>query len=60
MNLIAYLKSVRAEMKHIVYPDARTAAAHTALVIAVGAVVAVVVSLMDAGFTKGVESFIVN
>lgn len=60
MNLISYLRQVRAEMKHVVFPDVSTAIAHTILVIAFGALVAVCIALLDAGFTKGVESLIVS
>lgn len=47
-------------MKHVVFPDVSTAIAHTALVIVFGALVAVFIALLDAGFTKGVESLIIN
>lgn len=60
MKFLTYLSQVRAEMKHVVWPDVRTALAHTVLVILIGALVAVIVALLDAGFTHGVESFILN
>lgn len=60
MNLISYLRQVRAEIKHVVFPDVSTAVAHTVLVIVFGALVAVFIALLDAGFTKGVESLIIN
>lgn len=60
MNLISYFRQVRAEMKHVVFPDVSTAVAHTALIIVFGALVAIFISLLDAGFTRGVEFLIIN
>ncbi|MBP6860297.1 MAG: preprotein translocase subunit SecE [Candidatus Pacebacteria bacterium] len=60
MKFLTYLSQVRAEMKHVVWPDTRTAIAHTVLVIVIGALVAVIIALLDAGFTYGVETFILG
>ncbi len=60
MNLFTYLRNVRAEMKHVVFPDVRTAVSHTVLVIIIGAIVAVIVALFDLIFTRGVETLIIN
>jgi len=53
MNLFSYLKHVRAEMKHVVWPDAGVSAAHTAILIVIGAFTAVYLGLLDFVFTKG-------
>ena len=60
MSFITYLRNVRAELKHVVFPNVQTAIAHTALVIVIGAIVAAIVALFDAGFTRVVELLIVN
>jgi preprotein translocase subunit SecE len=51
MNLISYLKHVRAEMAHVVWPDTRTAISHTLLLIGIGAFTAVFLGALDYGFT---------
>ncbi len=60
MKFFTYLSQVRAELKHVVWPDFQTALAHTILVILIGALVALIVSLLDVLFTYGVETFILN
>ena len=51
MNLFTYLRNVRAEMAHVVWPDARTAFAHTLIIIGIAAVVAVFIGVLDYAFT---------
>jgi preprotein translocase SecE subunit len=51
MNLFTYLRNVRAELEHVVWPDYRTAVAHTFILIGIAAVVAVFVGLLDYAFT---------
>ena len=58
MNPITYLKHVRAELTHVVWPDTRTAVAHTLLLIGIGALVAVFIGLLDYGLTRLV-SFVI-
>ncbi|MHB1769541.1 MAG: preprotein translocase subunit SecE [Minisyncoccota bacterium] len=45
--LIAYLKHVREEFAHIVWPTPRTALAHTLVVIFIAVVMAVLIGLLD-------------
>lgn len=45
--LTTYLKHVRAEFAHIVWPTRRTATAHTLVVIIIAAVITVVVTVAD-------------
>jgi len=45
-----YLKHVREEFAHIVWPTNRTAIAHTLVVIFIATVITLVVSLFDFGF----------
>lgn len=55
MNIISYLRHVRAELMHVVWPEYRTAFAHTLIIIGIAAVVAVFVGLLDFAFTHGVD-----
>ncbi len=48
--LISYLKHVREEFTHIVWPTRQTAIAHTCIVIFIVAVMALIVGLLDYGF----------
>ena len=48
--LISYLKHVREEFTHIVWPTRHTAIAHTLVVIFIAAVIALLVGLLDYGF----------
>ncbi|MDO8231880.1 MAG: preprotein translocase subunit SecE [bacterium] len=45
-----YLKHVREEFAHIVWPTSRTAIAHTLVVIVIAVAIALIVSLLDFGF----------
>ena len=45
-----YLKHVREEFTHIVWPTNRTAISHTVVVIFIAIVIALLVSLLDYGF----------
>ncbi|MHB0865570.1 MAG: preprotein translocase subunit SecE [Minisyncoccota bacterium] len=53
-----YLKHVREEFTHIVWPTNRTAIAHTLVVIAIAAVIALFVSLLDYVFGSVVSHII--
>lgn len=58
-SLISYLKNVRGEFQHIVWPKPRIALIHTGLIIALSAFIAVFIGVLDYGFTS-VVSFIIN
>jgi len=45
-----YLKHVREEFTHIVWPTSRTALAHTLVVIFIAVAIALLVGLLDFGF----------
>jgi preprotein translocase SecE subunit len=53
--MFTYLKQVRAELVHVVWPDTRTAVAHTLLLIGIGAFTAAFLALLDFGFTHVVS-----
>jgi len=48
--VITYLKHVRAEFTHIVWPTRQTALAHTLVVILIAAAIALLVGLLDYAF----------
>ncbi|MFZ3043727.1 MAG: preprotein translocase subunit SecE [Minisyncoccia bacterium] len=53
-----YLKHVREEFAHIVWPSNRTALAHTLVVIFIAAAIALIVALLDYVFGLGVNRVI--
>lgn len=53
-----YLKHVREEFTHVVWPSNRTAVAHTLSVIGIAAVIALFVGLLDYVFSSGVSRVI--
>ena len=48
---LAYLKHVREEFTHIVWPSNRTALAHTLIVILIAIAIAILVGVLDYLFT---------
>ena len=59
MNLITYLKHVREEFAHIVWPTTRTAVGHTFVVIFIAIIMAIIVAALDyvfSGFVTGLIS----
>lgn len=54
MNLISYLKHVREEFAHIVWPSNRTAVGHTLVVIFIALVIALIVAVLDYVFSGAV------
>lgn len=57
-SFITYLKNVRAELTHVVWPSPKTALAHTILIILISAFVAVFIGVLDYALTSLVGSFI--
>ena len=55
-----YLKHVREEFSHIVWPSNQTALAHTLVVIFIAIVIALVVGFLDYLFGLGVSSLIIR
>ena len=58
--LISYLKHVREEFTHIVWPTRQTAISHTFVVIFIAAAIALLVGLLDYGFGAIVNHIIVG
>ncbi len=58
-SFFTYLKNVRAEMAHVVWPDRNQAILHTILIIVISAVLALLIAGLDYVFT-GVVSRIVG
>ncbi len=57
-SFISYLKNVRGELAHVVWPKPRQAAIHTALIVLISAIVAVFIGLADYGLTSLVNVLI--
>ena len=55
-----YLKHVREEFTHIVWPTSRTAIAHTLVIVIIATVIALVVALFDYLFGLGVNRVIIG
>lgn len=58
--LITYLKHVREEFTHIVWPTRHTAIAHTLVVILIAAIIALMVGLLDYAFGSVVSRVIIG
>ncbi|HQT82842.1 MAG TPA: preprotein translocase subunit SecE [Candidatus Paceibacterota bacterium] len=52
---LTYLKHVREEFAHIVWPTSRTATAHTFVVILISVAIAILVGILDFVFGLGVS-----
>jgi preprotein translocase subunit SecE len=57
-GFISYLKNVRQELTHVVWPNWQTGVAHTALIIAISALVAVFIGVLDYLFTNLVSAIV--
>ena len=57
-SLITYLRNVRAEFAHIVWPTSRTAVAHTLVVVLIAVIAAIFIGLLDALLRAGVSSIV--
>ena len=57
---LTYLKHVREEFAHVVWPSNRTALGHTLVVIFIAAVIALLVALLDYAFGSVVNRLIVG
>jgi preprotein translocase subunit SecE len=55
-----YLKHVREEFAHIVWPSNHTAVAHTLVVVVIAAVIALIVALLDYAFGLGVNQLVLG
>lgn len=57
-TLVSYLKNVRAEMQHVVWPDWKQAMWHTAIIILISAIVALFLAALDYGFQTAVTALL--
>jgi preprotein translocase SecE subunit len=57
-SLITYLKNVRAEMEHVVWPRPRTALMHVALIVIISVILALIVAGLDYTFTQVIERYV--
>jgi preprotein translocase SecE subunit len=57
-TLFTYLKNVRGELSHVVWPDRNQAIIHTGLIILVSAIVALYISGLDYVFSSVVNRLI--
>ncbi len=57
-SFISYLKNVRGEFAHIVWPKPRTALMHTGLIILISVIVAVFIGLLDYALTSLVGAIV--
>ncbi len=56
--LITYLKHVREEFSHIVWPSTRTAVSHTLVVLLISAAIIVIVGVLDYLFSSAVSRIV--
>ena len=57
-SLVGYLKNVRAEMTHVVWPDRTQAIRHTILIIVISTLIALIITGLDYAFTGVVARII--
>ena len=57
-SLFTYLKNVRAELEHVVWPKPRTAATHTLLIILLSVTFGLLIAGLDYVFTNMVGLFV--
>lgn len=57
-SLVGYLKNVRAEMTHVVWPDRNQAIRHTIIIVIISAVLALIITGLDYIFTGVVAQLI--
>jgi preprotein translocase SecE subunit len=53
-NLISYLKNVKAELTHVVWPSRKVVLGHTILIVLLSAFTAVFIGVLDYLLTSGV------
>ncbi len=57
-SLATYLRNVRAELDHVVWPRPRTALIHVALIVLVTIVAALIISGLDYVFSHALERYL--
>jgi preprotein translocase SecE subunit len=59
MNSFAtYLKNVRSELSHVVWPSQRQTVAHVAVIAVISIITALLAAGLDYAFTKGIARFL--
>ena len=53
-SLVTYLKNVRAELSHVVWPTKRQSLTHVVLIVLISVVTAIFIAILDHFLTKGV------
>lgn len=53
-NFFNYLKNVKAELTHVVWPSRKTILVHTGLIVLLSAVAAIFIGILDYLLTSGV------
>jgi preprotein translocase SecE subunit len=53
-SFTSYLRNVRAEMEHVVWPSQKQAITHVALIMGISIFTALLISGLDYAFTQGV------
>lgn len=59
MKLINYLKETKAEMKHVSWPTRKQATSYTLLVIIISAFISSYIGILDFGFTRLIDKFLI-
>lgn len=57
-SVITYLKNVRAELGHVVWPGQRQAIGHVILIVVISALTAVFCAALDYVFTMGIHEIL--
>lgn len=57
-SLATYLRNVRAELDHVVWPRPRTALMHVALIVLITIIAALIISGFDYLFSHAVERYL--
>ncbi len=58
MSLFSYLRNVRAEMQHVVWPSRRTTLQHVGVIVVISIVMALITTGLDFGFGRIVARLI--
>lgn len=57
-SFVTYLKNVRAELDHVVWPRPRTAIIHVALIVLITIITALIISGLDYIFANALERYV--
>lgn len=59
-GLVTYLKNVRGELQHVVWPTQRQAITHVVLILLICAFATAFIAVLDLGFTRAVEFLLIK